>query len=155
MKILSIRHKMDYQLHCWVFVFVKINNNWGHSTDWLEIQKQHRLARWWCNSDLIRSTFYPCEFFFFIIHFSEGEPDYPNIIQLSSSGSSIEEYPGSLGEYQLLQDRDHNNRPVYQSLASEGRYIIYIGNIYSLKYHNIDRIIHARISLVHHAWYFQ
>ena len=79
------------------------------------------------------------------------KPLYPRNIQLSSSGSSSEKYPGSLGEYQLLQDRDHNGRPVYQSLASEGRYIIYIGKIYSINYHNIDIIIHARISLVHHT----
>ena len=88
---------------------------------------------------------------FLIIQLSEGEPDFPNTIQLSSSGSTSVKYPGSLGEYQLLQDRDHNGRPVYQSLASEGRYIIYIGKIYSIYYHNFDKIIHARISLVHHA----
>ena len=90
-------------------------------------------------------------FTFLNIQFSEGEPDYPIIIQLSSSGSSSMKYPVSLGEYQLLQDRDYNSRPVYQSLASEGRYIIYIGKIYSTNYHNIDLIIHCRISLVHHA----
>ena len=88
---------------------------------------------------------------FLINQIEPRRPDYPNIIQLSSNGSSSVKYPGSLGEYQLLQDRDHNGRPVYQSLASEGRYIIYIGKIYSINYHNIDIIIHARISLVHHA----
>ena len=79
---------------------------------------------------------------------TEGEP---LLLEVRGNGSTSEKYPGSLGEYQLLQDRDHNGRPVYQSLASEGRYIIYIGKIYSINYHNIDRITHARILLVHHA----
>ena len=79
---------------------------------------------------------------------TEGEP---LLLEVRGNGSSSEKYPDSLGEYQLLEDRDHNGRPVYQSLASEGRYIIYIGKIYSINYHNIDIIIHARISLVHHA----
>ena len=79
---------------------------------------------------------------------TEGEP---LLLEVRGNGSTSVKYPGSLREYQLLQDRDHNGRPVYQSLASEGRYIIYIGKIYSINYHNIDIIIHARISLVHHA----
>ena len=57
------------------------------------------------------------------------KPLYPRNIQLSSNGSSSEKYPGSLGEYQLLQDKEHNGHPVYQNLAGNGRYIIYIGNI--------------------------
>ena len=56
----------------------------------------------------------------------EGEP---LVLEVRGNGSSSEKYPGSLGEYQLLQERDHNGHPVYQSLASDGRYIIYIGNI--------------------------
>ena len=57
------------------------------------------------------------------------KPLYPRNIQLSSNGSSSEKYPGSLGEYQLLQDKEHNGHPVYQSFAGDGRYIIYIGDI--------------------------
>ena len=57
------------------------------------------------------------------------KPLYPRNIQLTSSGSSSEKYPGSLGEYQLLQDKEHNGHPVYQSLDREGKYIIYIGKM--------------------------
>ena len=83
---------------------------------------------------------------------TEGEP---LLLEVRRNGSSSVKYLDSLGEYQLLQDRDHNGRPVYQSLARSDRYIIYFGKIYSNTYHNIDIRIHARISLVHHAWYFQ
>ena len=51
------------------------------------------------------------------------------VLEVKGKGSSSEKYRGSLREYQLLQDKDHNGHPVYQSLAGEGRYIIYIGNI--------------------------
>ena len=88
---------------------------------------------------------------FLINQIEPRRPLNPRNIQLSSNGSSSEKYPGSLGEYQLLQDRDHNGRPVYQSLVRSDRYIIYIGKIYIINYLNIDVIIHARISLVHHA----
>ena len=57
------------------------------------------------------------------------KPLNPRNIQLTSSGLSSEKYPGSLGEYQVLQDRDHNGHPVYQNLNRKDRYIIYIGNI--------------------------
>ena len=56
----------------------------------------------------------------------EGEP---LVLEVRGNGSSSEKYPGSLGEYQLLQDKEHNGYPVYQRLAGNGRYIIYIGNI--------------------------
>ena len=67
--------------------------------------------------------------FFLFNQIEPRKPLYPWNIQLSSSGSSSEKYPESLGEYQMLQDIDHKGHPVYQSLASDGRYIIYIGNI--------------------------
>ena len=57
-----------------------------------------------------------------------GAPKYPDNILLSSNGPSSEKYPDSLGEYQLLPEKSHNGRPVYQSLARDDRYIIYIGN---------------------------
>ena len=56
----------------------------------------------------------------------EGEP---LLLEIRGNGSSSEKYPGSLGEYQLLQDKEHNGHPVYQRLDREDRYIIYIGNI--------------------------
>ena len=56
------------------------------------------------------------------------EPWNPRNIQFSSNGSSSERYLGNLGEYQLLKDEDLNGYPVYQSLARNGRYIIYVGN---------------------------
>ena len=46
---------------------------------------------------------------------------------MTSKGEAAEKYPESLGEYQLLQDITHNGHPVYQSLAGEDKYIIYIG----------------------------
>ena len=89
-----------------------------------------------------------------IFFISEGAPDYPDNIVLSSNGPSSEKYPDSLGEYQLLPEKSHNGRPVYQSLARDDRYIIYIGNNIIHNYHNIVLIFHTRISLsslVHHT----
>ena len=60
---------------------------------------------------------------------------HPDTIKLSSTGPIVEIYPESLGEYQLLQDRYHNDRPVYQSLAREDRYIINIGEYFVSKYY--------------------
>ena len=59
---------------------------------------------------------------------------HPDIIKLSSTESISEKYPESLGEYQLLQDKYHNGRPVYQSLARDDRYIINIGEYLISKY---------------------
>ena len=73
-----------------------------------------------------------------IFFISEGAPDYPDNIVLSSNGPSSEKYPDSLGEYQLLPEKSHNGRPVYQSLARDDRYIIYIGNNIIYNYHNIN-----------------
>ena len=92
-----------------------------------------------------------------IFFISEGAQDYPDNILLSSNGPSSEKYPDSLGEYQLLPEKSHNGRPVYQSLARDDRYIIYIGNNIIYNYHNIVNIVtkfHTRISLsslVHHT----
>ena len=86
-----------------------------------------------------------------IFFISEGVPDYPDNILLSSNGPSSEKYPDSLGEYQLLPEKSHNGRPVYQSLARDDRYIIYIGNNIIYNYHNIVLIFHTRIPLVHHT----
>ena len=72
-------------------------------------------------------------------------------IKLSNNGSSSEKYADSLGEYQLLQDISHNEHPVYQSLAREDRYIIYIGKKILYNDHKIVLIFHTRISLVHHT----
>ena len=86
-----------------------------------------------------------------IFFISEGAPDYADNILLSSNGPSSEKYPDSLGEYQLLPEKSHNGRPVYQSLARDDRYIIYIGNNIIYNYHNIVLIFHTRIPLVHHT----
>ena len=80
-----------------------------------------------------------------------GDLKHPDNIKLSSTGAAPEKYPESLGEYQLLQDISHNGRPVYQSLARDDRYIIYIGNNIIYNYHNIVLIFHTRIPLVHHT----
>ena len=80
--------------------------------------------------------------------------EHPDIIKLSSTGPASEKYPESLREYQLLQDISHNGHPVYQSLAREDRYIIYIGRKILYNDHKIVLIFHTRISLVHHTKYF-
>ena len=59
------------------------------------------------------------------------------MLTVTSTGEADEKYPDSLGEYQLLQDISHNGHPVYQSLAREDRYIIYIGN----NIHNYPNIV--------------
>ena len=59
---------------------------------------------------------------------------HPDIIKLSSTGAASEKYPESFGEYQLLQDTFHNRHTVYQSLARDDRYILYIGEYIVLKY---------------------
>ena len=53
----------------------------------------------------------------------------PHTIKLSGTGPIAKRYPESLGEYQLLQDKFHNGRPVYQSLARDDRYIINNGEL--------------------------
>ena len=58
---------------------------------------------------------------------------HPDIIKLNSARPAAEKSPESLGEYQLLQDKYHNDRPVYQSLARDDRYIINIGENFSPK----------------------
>ena len=63
-----------------------------------------------------------------------GDLKDPDTIKLSSTGPASEKYPESLGEYQLLQDISHNGRPVYQSLARDDRYILYIGEYIVSKY---------------------
>ena len=55
------------------------------------------------------------------------------MIQITSKGTTTsEKYAGSMGEYQLLQDISFNGRPVYQSLARNDRYILYIGKLFIL-----------------------
>ena len=58
-----------------------------------------------------------------------GDGKHPDTVKLSSTGPASEEYPESLGEYQLLQDKFHNGRSVYQSLARDDRYIINNGEL--------------------------
>ena len=70
---------------------------------------------------------------------------------MSSSEDGREKYADSLGEYQLIQDFSHNEHPVYQSLAREDRYIIYIGRKILYNDYKIVLIFHTRISLVHHT----
>ena len=67
-----------------------------------------------------------------IIGISVGQ--HPDIIKFCSTGPASAEYPESLGEYQLLQDKYHNGFPVYQSLAKDDRYIINIGEFFVSKY---------------------
>ena len=55
---------------------------------------------------------------------------HPDTIKFSSTGPASEKYPDSLGDYQLLQDKYHNEFPVYQSLARDDRYIINIGEYF-------------------------
>ena len=92
--------------------------------------KYRNVAAWHDDDDsLMISGRHKLHKMIFMISFiSEGAPDYPDNILLSSNGPSSEKYPDSLGEYQLLQEKSHNGRPVYQSLARDDRYIIYIGN---------------------------
>ena len=70
---------------------------------------------------------------------------------MSSPEDRREKYADSLGEYQLIQDISHNGHPVYQSLAREDRYIIYVGKKILYNDHKIVLIFHTRISLVHHT----
>ena len=49
------------------------------------------------------------------------------MLTVASREEAAERYPDSLGEYQLLQDITHNGHSVYQSLAEEDKYIIFIG----------------------------
>ena len=58
------------------------------------------------------------------------------MLNVTSRKEAAEKYPDSLGEYQLLEDFTHNGHPVYESLAKEDKYIIFIGN-------NINIIITA------------
>ena len=58
----------------------------------------------------------------------EAQPVYPDIVRVSSSGPAAELYPDSLGEYRLLPDRTHNDRPVFQHSARDDRFIIQNGN---------------------------
>ena len=53
----------------------------------------------------------------------------PNMMRVSSSGSAAELYPDSLGEYRLLPDVTHNDRPVFQHSARDDRYIISVGKL--------------------------
>ena len=50
------------------------------------------------------------------------------MLNVTSREEAAERYPNSLGEYQLLEDFTHNGHPVYESLAKENKYIIFIGN---------------------------
>ena len=58
----------------------------------------------------------------------EAQPVYPDIVSVSSSGPAAELYPDSLGEYRLLPDITHNDRPVFQHSARDNRFIIQNGN---------------------------
>ena len=65
---------------------------------------------------------------------SVGYGKHPDTIKLNSTGPASEKYSESLGEYQLLQDKYYNGRPVYQSLARDDRYIINFGEYFFSKY---------------------
>ena len=58
----------------------------------------------------------------------EAQPVYPDIVRVSSSGPAAELYPDSLGEYRLLPDITHNDRPVFQHTARDDRFIIQNSN---------------------------
>ena len=75
-----------------------VNNVW-HDDDTLTVAGKY-------NSGLI---FISLQFF----SFTEGEPTYPKMLSLNSTGEAGEKYPDSLGEYQLLQNISHNGHPVY------------------------------------------
>ena len=49
------------------------------------------------------------------------------MLTVTSREEAADKYPDSLGEYQLLEDFTHNGHSVYQSLAKEDKYIIFIG----------------------------
>ena len=59
------------------------------------------------------------------------------MLTVKSKEEAAEKYPDSLGEYQLLRDITLNKHPVYQSLAREDKYIIYVGKNNINNYHNI------------------
>ena len=60
---------------------------------------------------------------------NEDQQVIPDIVRLSSSGPAGELYPDSLGDYRLMKDVTHNDFPVYQHLARDNRYFIYIGKL--------------------------
>ena len=58
--------------------------------------------------------------------FTEGEPTYPEIVTVSSTGGAMEIHPSEMGVYKIT-NITHSGRPVWQSTVREDRYFFYNG----------------------------
>ena len=58
--------------------------------------------------------------------FTEGEPNYPETLTVSSTEGASEEWPSVMGVYKIT-NITHSGRPVWQSTVREDRYLLYNG----------------------------
>ena len=62
------------------------------------------------------------------IDIAEGEPTYPDTVEISSSGGSADSHSTSMGVYKKTY-QIHSGRPVWKSTVRDDRFLFYNGNI--------------------------
>ena len=120
----------NYQFQFKAIIFILVgdpeNPVKGKATQFVEGKWSH------CFWILVLSVFplIYCGLYFAIKYTITTDGDLLNLVRVNSSGPAAELYPESLGEYKLIPDVTHNNRPVYQHLTRDDRYIISVGNTF-------------------------
>ena len=61
-----------------------------------------------------------------ILIFEEGEPTYPEMLTILSTGGTSKTWPSVLGVY-MRTKMTHSDRPVWQSTVRDDRYLFYNG----------------------------
>ena len=65
--------------------------------------------------------------FFFIYQFLDGEPTYPKILRVSSTGAASERSPCLMGVHKIT-NMTRSDRPVWQSTVIDDTLLFYNGN---------------------------